>query len=91
MKQNRLKARKGGRQHPVPSQADMYHALSALSSFKLQGLRQDPGEAGVSSDVQTDGSWVNFRPEARYFPDVSRQDPANDRGGYDTKTDAMAG
>ena len=53
--------------------------------------QEDPGEAGVSPDAQTDGPWVNFRSEARYFPDVSRPDPADDPGGYDMRTDAMTG
>ena len=63
-----------------------------VAAWEILGIRpqQDPGEAGVSPDVQTDGSWVNFRSEARYFPDVSRSDPANDPGGYDMRTDAMA-
>ena len=62
---------------------------SVSAECAIRGL-EDPGEAGVSPNVQTDGSWVFFQSGVRYFLDVSRSDPADDSGGgYDMGTDAM--
>ena len=52
VKQGRLKGRKSGRRYPVPSQAVMNHALSALSRAAVHQL---PSSAGYGGEVVMSG------------------------------------